>query len=114
MSAEKNFMENVMNIFNETETTTNAMTLGLGFHDFRGKNATTKEVIEQIGANFNVEEQKLVRHQDGRPHPAISRSQSDGFLPSPWQEMTKPQILFGATRSVYIRRLRSYRTPQRS
>lgn len=68
-NAEKNFMENVMNIFNETETnvvnetetTTNAMTLGLGFHDFREKNITTKEVIEQIGANFQVEEQKLVR-----------------------------------------------------
>ena len=51
-NAEKNFIDNVMNIFNETETnvvnetetTTNAMTLGLGFHDFRGKNATTKEL----------------------------------------------------------------------
>jgi hypothetical protein len=68
-NVEKNFIDNVMNIINETETnvvnetetTTNAMTLGIGFHDFRGKNATTKDVIQQIGANFDVEAQKLVR-----------------------------------------------------
>lgn len=42
------------------ETTQNAATLGLGFHQFDG-NVNVKEVIHQIGADFNVREDKLVR-----------------------------------------------------
>lgn len=53
----------VMNILNpmaEEKNTMNAATLGLGFHQFDGK-VTTEEVLQQIGGNFNVEEQKIVR-----------------------------------------------------
>ena len=42
------------------ETTTNAATLGLGFHQFDG-NVNVKDVIHQIGADFTVREDKLVR-----------------------------------------------------
>lgn len=44
----------------ETKTTQNAATLGLGFHQFDG-NVNVKDVIEQIGANFTVREDSLVR-----------------------------------------------------
>ena len=42
------------------ETTQNAATLGLGFHQFDG-NVNVKDVIHQIGADFTVREDKLVR-----------------------------------------------------
>lgn len=42
------------------ETTANAATLGLGFHQFDGS-ASVKDVIHQIGADFTVREDKLVR-----------------------------------------------------
>lgn len=42
------------------ETTQNAATLGLGFHQFDGK-VNVKDVIHQIGADFTVREDKLVR-----------------------------------------------------
>lgn len=42
------------------ETTQNAATLGLGFHQFDG-NVNVKDVIHQIGADFDVREDKLVR-----------------------------------------------------
>lgn len=44
----------------EEQNTQNAATLGLGFHQFDG-NVSVKEVIEQIGANFTVRADKLVR-----------------------------------------------------
>ena len=42
------------------QTTANAATLGLGFHQFDG-NVDVKNVIHQIGADFTVREDKLVR-----------------------------------------------------
>lgn len=45
------------------ETTQNAATLGLGFHQFDG-NVNVKDVIHQIGADFTVREDKLVRIPD--------------------------------------------------
>ena len=42
------------------QTTSNAATLGLGFHQFDG-NVNVKDVIHQIGADFKVREDKLVR-----------------------------------------------------
>ena len=42
------------------QTTSNALTLGLGFHQFDG-NVNVKDVIHQIGADFTVREDKLVR-----------------------------------------------------
>ena len=42
------------------ETTQNAATLGLGFHRFDG-NVNVKDVIHEIGADFTVREDKLVR-----------------------------------------------------
>jgi hypothetical protein len=42
------------------ETTQNAATLGLGFHQFDG-NVNVNDVIHQIGADFTVREDKLVR-----------------------------------------------------
>lgn len=42
------------------ETTQNALTLGLGFHQFDGT-VNVKDVIHQIGADFTVREDKLVR-----------------------------------------------------
>jgi hypothetical protein len=42
------------------ETTQNAATLGLGFHKFDGT-VSVKDVIHQIGADFTVREDKLVR-----------------------------------------------------
>lgn len=42
------------------ETTQNAVTLGLGFHQFDGT-VSVKDVISQIGADFTVREDKLVR-----------------------------------------------------
>lgn len=46
------------------ETTQNAATLGLGFHQFDG-NVNVKDVIHQIGADFTVREDKLVRLPQG-------------------------------------------------
>ena len=42
------------------QTTSNAATLGLGFHQFDG-NVDVKNVMHQIGADFTVREDKLVR-----------------------------------------------------
>lgn len=60
-----NFMQNVMNAFAGIPTTTptkreNALTKGLGFHKFDGS-VSVDEVMQQIGADFNVEKQRLVR-----------------------------------------------------
>lgn len=44
----------------EIKTTSNAATLGLGFHQFDG-DVNVKDVIHQIGADFTVREDKLVR-----------------------------------------------------
>lgn len=44
----------------ENTTTANAATLGMGFHRFDG-NVNVKDVIHQIGADFKVREDKLVR-----------------------------------------------------
>lgn len=44
----------------EEKNTQNAATLGLGFHQFDG-NVSVKDVISQIGADFNVRADKLVR-----------------------------------------------------
>lgn len=43
-----------------TENAANAATLGLGFHKFDG-NINVKDVIHEIGADFTVREDKLVR-----------------------------------------------------
>jgi hypothetical protein len=57
-------LEQAMKVINSTATeeknTTNALTLGLGFHKFDG-NISVNEVINQIGANFEVREDKIVR-----------------------------------------------------
>lgn len=51
---------NVINPKAEVETSANAATLGLGFHTFDG-NVNVQDVIKQIGADFKVREDKLVR-----------------------------------------------------
>lgn len=51
---------NIINNVKEEQTTQNAATLGLGFHRFDG-NTPVKEVLHQIGADFNVRADKLVR-----------------------------------------------------
>jgi len=51
---------NIINNTKEEQTTQNAATLGLGFHKFDGT-TPVKEVLHQIGADFNVREDKLVR-----------------------------------------------------
>jgi len=59
-------MEQVQNAINgntiatEQKTAENALTLGLGFHKFDGK-VSVKEVMQQIGADFNVSKEHLVR-----------------------------------------------------
>lgn len=45
---------------NEVKTSENALTYGLGFHQF-DSNTPIAEVIKQIGADFKVENQQLVR-----------------------------------------------------
>lgn len=45
---------------NEQKTSANALTYGLGFHKFDG-NTPIAEVIKQIGADFKVESQQLIR-----------------------------------------------------
>lgn len=47
----------------ESKNTTNAATLGLGFHKFDG-NTPVAEVMHQIGADFNVREDRLLRVTD--------------------------------------------------
>ena len=63
-------MENIENVENveqtnkqtmvEQKTSENTLTLGLGFHKFDG-NTPISEVIKQIGADFEVQNQQLVR-----------------------------------------------------
>lgn len=47
----------------EQKTSENALTLDLGFHKFSGE-VSVKEVMEQIGADFNVHKEHLVRIPD--------------------------------------------------
>ena len=61
--ASNDFMANVMNAINGVDNYTesnNPIVLGLGFHKFDG-NVTTQEVMEQIGADFQVEKQPIAR-----------------------------------------------------
>lgn len=52
-----------MAILSETPNTVNAATLGLGFHQFDG-DVAVKDVMRQIGADFEVREDRLVRVTD--------------------------------------------------
>lgn len=64
----------------EDSKTFNAATLGLGFHQFDG-NVSVKEVIDSIGANFQVREDKLVRLPEDLIA-AIQRGESVNIDPS--------------------------------
>lgn len=65
-TAQQNFENNVMNAFmgkTSTPVVSDSLTKDLGFHQFDG-NVSVKEVMQQIGADFTVSKQHLIRIDD--------------------------------------------------